>query len=255
MRIVRRLLGSLSSLAGLFGVILGLASLVGVWICYVEIVDRVNRVCARIEDELADTHGNLQKATGRLRETEAKLVSVRTRETESRSGPAVQKRIRRETSRKAIESVRPEIAEARSALLKASEAALIANGLLGALAELPVVERTSFDTDRLREASVRIEEITERSDRLLELLGRDAQTNDEAVAEESSRAIETIRKPIRLAEEATSGIEQARQKVTDSRARLKYWINWVAGTLTILLVWLTVGQVSLMIHGWKWLRR
>jgi len=254
MRLVRRLAGLLFGAAGVLGLVLGVAGLVGVWVGYVEVVRRVDRVFGGADQALAGVQGNLRQATDQLRETEAGLEAVRKREAERATQPPAQRPGRREASRKAVEALGPGVGDARATLLKATEAALVANGLLDALAELPAVERVNVDTDRLKEASAQLAELTERSSRLADLLARAAPSEEDQVGAQSSRAVEAVRRPIALAEAGSDRLEAGRQSLAAGHARFVGWIKRLALALTVLLVWIAAGQLSLALHGGKLVR-
>jgi hypothetical protein len=255
MRLLRRLLGLLAGTAGLIGLLLCVAGLVGVWVGYVEIVRRVDRVFDRADGGLAGVQENLRDASARLREAEAELESVRNREAELATQPPAQRSARRAASKKTVEALGPGLGEARSTLVKATEAALVANGWLDALAELPAVERVNIDADRLKEASDQLGELTERTTRLTDLLGRAAPADDAQVAGESSRAVEAVRRPIVLAEAASDRLDDGRGRIASARARVLWWVNAVAVALAVVLVWIAAGQFSLLVHGGKLVRR
>jgi hypothetical protein len=251
MRFVRRLVGLLFGTAGVLGAVLGVAGLVGVWVGYLEVVRRVNRVFDGADQALAGIQSNLQQASDRLRETETELEAVRKREAER----AADRPGRREASRKAVEALGPRMGEARSTLLKATEAGLVANGLLDALAELPAIEHVNVDTDRLKEASAQLAELTERSKKLAELLAPATPMSEEEIGAESSRAVEAVRRPIVLAEAGVDRLENGRQTIGEGHARIRRWINSLTLVLTVALVWISAGQFSLLLHGWKLVRR
>src|SRR5262245_47040066 len=240
MRLVRRLVGLIAGTAGALGLILCLAGLAGVWAGYVELVRRVDRVFERANLSLSGVQDNLGRATDRLRETEAELEAVRERERDLAARPPVERPGRREPSRKAVEALGTGLGEARTTLVRATEAALLANGLLDALAELPAVERVNIETDRLKEASAQLDELTERSTKLAELLARASPAKDHEVAGESSRAAEAVRRPINLAQTGSDRLEDVRQNVATSHARIHGWINGIAAVAIIVLVWIGV---------------
>jgi hypothetical protein len=255
MRLARRLLGLVSGAAGLVGLLLGLAGLVGVWVGYTEVMRRVNGIFDRTDQALAGAHHNLRQATDRLRATESELEAIRNREADLASQSPDQRPAKRAASRKALESVGPGVAEARSTLVKSTEAALVASGLLDALAELPGVERVNVDPDRLKETSARLDELTEKSTRLTELLARAGAANGDDVAGETTRAVEAVRKPIALAEAGSERLESCRQSIGAAHDRLVRWINWITVALALILFWITIGQLSLLIHGLRLIRR
>lgn len=255
MKLIRRLAGLLSGAAGAIGLVLCVAGLVGVWVGHVEVVRRVDRVFGGADQALTDTDGNLHRAADQLRKCQAELAAVREREADLTAHPPDQRAARRELSRKAVEGLGPQLGEARVVLEKATEIGLVANGLLDALAELPAVERSRVDTDRLKETSAQVGELTDQAARVSTLLARAAPATDTQVGDETSRADGLLRRTIGLAEEGSDRLATARQKVADGRARLMRWINGLAVALTIVLVWIAAGQVSLLIHGWSVVRR
>jgi hypothetical protein len=255
MRLARRLVGFLSGTAGLAGLVLGVAGLAGVWVGYTEVMRRVNGVFDRADQALVSANDNLRKATDRLRQTESELDAVRKREAELATQSPEQRPAKRAASRKALDSMGPSVAEARSTLVKATEAAMVAEGLLDALSELPGVERVNVDPDRLKEASARLDEVTEKSTRLTDLLARAGPANSDDVSKESSRAVEAVRKPITLAEAGSERLETGRLSIGAAHDRLVRWIDRIAFALVVVLVWITAGQLSLLIHGWKLVRR
>jgi hypothetical protein len=252
---VRRLGGLFSVSAGVVGAVLCVAGLVGVWAVHSDVTRRVDRLFGGADRAVEDVRGNLRRAKEQLRGTEAELETVRKREADLAARPPTERGLRRDQSRKAVEGIRPQVAEARDLLIRATEAALVANGLLDALAELSAVERLRIDTDRLKETSTQLSELTDRSTHLASLLARAAPPDRDPGPDESSRAVEAVRRPIALAEAGLAGLDDAGQTIADSRERISRWINGITVALTVVLVWIAAGQLSLMIHGCKLVRR
>jgi len=245
---VRRLTGWAFGAAGAVGFLLCIAGLVGCWVAYAEVVRRVDRVFGRADAALAEIGENLGQAGDRLRRTRTELEAVR-RETEPPATRPTGGTARRAVSRKAVEAVGPQAAEARELLVKATEAALVANGVLDALAELPVVERVSVDTDRLKEAAAQLADVSEQSARLAARLGPVARGDDGEAGTESSRAAEALGKAIDLTATGADQVERGRERVAGGRARVMGWINGVAVAVTLVLAWGAAGQFSLLVHG------
>lgn len=254
MRIVRRLTGLVSGAAGASGLVLCVAGLVGVWAGYREVVRRVDRVFAGADQALGDVEANLGQATTRLREAETELEAVRKREADLAAQPPADRGARRAASRKSAEALGSQVGEARAILVKATEAALVANGLLEALAELPAVERVNVDVDRVKETSTQLSDLTDRTTRLADMLARAAPPADDSVAGESSRTAEAIRRPIALAEAGSDRLADGRRSLADARARLMWWVDRIVAGLAAVLIWIGAGQLSLAVHGWKMVR-
>jgi hypothetical protein len=255
MRVARRLSGCVFGAAGATGLVLCVAGLVACWVTYVEVVRRVDRLFGRADDALAEISGNLGRAGDRLRGAQAELDAVRRRESEPAAHPPVERSARRAISRKAVEAIGPQADEARSLLVKATDAALVANGLLDALAELPVVERLSVDTDRLKETSAQLADVSARTGRLASLLAPSASGPDADAGMEASRAAEALGRAIALTGTGTERLEPARERITAGHARAVRWATGVAVTVTVVLLWIAAGQLSLLIHGRALARR
>jgi hypothetical protein len=249
MRLARRLIGMVLGSAGAAGVVLCVAGLVGCWVAYFEVLRRVDRVFDRADRALVEIRENLDQVGTRLRQTELELETVQKRETDVASTPPAERVARRAESRKLVETVNPHVGEIRELLVKATEAALVANGLLDALAELPIVDRVSVDTDRLKETSAQLSVLAERSARLASLLGRPTPTTDDEISGEASRAAEALRRTMALADSGTARLESGRERIADGRGRAIRCTNAVAVTLTVVLLWIAIGQLSLLLHG------
>ena len=255
MGIARRVAGLTAGTAGLVGTALCVAGLVAVGLTYAEVMRRVDRLFGRADQALADVRQNLDQAAARLRETETELEAVRKREADLAAQPPAQRGARRDLSRRAVESVGPGTAEVRALLVKATEAGLIANGLLEALAELPMTDRVHVDADRLKEMSDRLGDLIEQSNRLAGVLARVGPAGEEDARSESSRAVEAVRQPIARIDSGSERVEGARQSITGAHARIGRWVIGLAVSLAGVLVWIAAGQISLSIHGWKLIRR
>src|SRR5690349_19737693 len=118
MRLVRRLGGVLGGAAGAVGLVLCVAGLVGVSVGYVDVARRLERVFDRADNTLAATQENIRAVADRLRRTEADLDAVRKWEAEAAAEPPDRRAGRRVASRKAVEALGVDVAEARSTLVK-----------------------------------------------------------------------------------------------------------------------------------------
>ncbi len=86
------------------------------------------------------------KLSDRLRLTRQELEAVQQREVELAAKPPAERSLHRAMSRKVAEGATPQLSEARHKVVKATEAALILNGFLEALAELPIGQSVGIET-------------------------------------------------------------------------------------------------------------
>jgi hypothetical protein len=54
--------------------------------------------------------------------------------------------------------------------------------------------------------------------------------------------------------ELAERVAEVRARVAEVNANLQLWITWAAVALSVLLLWIGLGQWSLLVHGWSWLR-
>jgi hypothetical protein len=256
MRMARRLIGTLGGTAGAVGLLLCIAGIVGCWWLRAEATRRAHRALGHAEELLVEVRDSLGQIGVRLRQTHQELDSIRHREADLAAHPPAERSTRKALSRKAIAAVSPQLGEARGQLAKAIEVGLVLNGLLDALAELPLVERTGVDTDRLKQSSAQLSELIEKADKLAGSLGRSAaEQPDATTTEESTRLAGSVGRLMAAMDEGSSRANEAREKIADRHARIVHWVSAAAVALTVILVWIGLGQFSLLVQGWNFVRK
>ena len=247
---MRRLFGCLCGASGGVGVLLCVAGIVGCWRLEAEIINRADVAFGRAELLLIDIGGSLDEVSGRMRLTELELTSVRQRETEPTPKPGPDRNLRRSLSRKGIAAFGTQVGDAKAKLNQATEIGLVVNGLLEVLSELPLVDRSSVDTDKLKQASDNLTEFIVRTDKLAKLLGDSLpEQPPDAVANESSRMVNLVGEIVTTLDDGSERAKAARLKVAECHARIVWWTGFCAVVLTLALVWIAAGQLSLLIHG------
>ena len=208
---------------------------------YAEAVRRADRTFGRAEDALGDVRDSLRQAGDRLRQTRQELATIRE---QLQAQPFVVDG--QAIARKAAEAALPLLVEARQKLLKATEAGLVLEGLLDALAELPLGERVGIEPERLRDASDRLGELIGRS----ELLAATLEKTASVLADESWRLIGPLDRIIAATDAGADRADAARERVRAWHARVIYWLTVAAVGVTVLLAWIGLGQLSLLVHGY-----
>jgi hypothetical protein len=254
MRLLRRLVGLLSGVAGLIGLLLCIVGVAGCWMLHAEIIGRVDRTFGRAESALADARDHLGKAGDRLRRTETELQAIQKREADLASRPPAERTARRALTRKSLGALEPQLGEARELLVQATEVGLVVNGLLDALAELPLVERLNVDADRLKTTSTQLSEAIDRSAKLSTVLARAAPDDSTDIAGESTRTAEILGRILASVDGATDRVDGVRGKVEASHGRISHWVTTGALIVTLALVWIGFGQLSLLLHGSRLIR-
>jgi hypothetical protein len=250
MHFIRRLFGVVFGIAGAAGTLICFAGLIGCWLVYAEAVRRTDRAFGRVEGSLAEVSGKTSEVCDQLGRTRLELDSFRQREIDVAATPPAERSRKRAASRKLVESASPEIGEARGKLLQATEAALVVNGFLEALADISFGERVGVDTDQLRDSSDRLSELIGKAEKLSDVLARASPDSpvDDAV-NQSTLLASTLDKVIQALKTGSTRMDEANERVENWHARVKHWLIVAALAITAVLVWIGLGQVSLLIHG------
>ncbi|HVK15318.1 MAG TPA: hypothetical protein VM533_00120 [Fimbriiglobus sp.] len=253
MHTLRRSLAAVFGLAGAAGLVACITGIVGCCTLYTELTTRSDRVFGRAKGALSGLRDDLSQVRDRLLQTEQDLNAVQQREEELVTRPSADRDKRRALSRKAVEGASPQIGDARRKLVTATEAALVANGLLDALAELPLGERVGVDADRLRGASDQLSELIGQADRLAVLLAGSAPgVTPGGAADQSARIAEALGRVVAALDEGATRTDDARERVGVWHAQVTRWLALTAVAVTVVLVWAGVGQLCLLVHACRW---
>ena len=255
MRVVWRALAVVLGLAGATGLVLCIAGIVGCWMAYAEAVRRVDRTFDRVEGSLGDVRDGLSQVADRLRGTQGELEAIRVREADLAAHPPAERSHRRAISRQAAEGAVLPVAEARQKLIKATEVALVLEGLLDVLAELPLGERVSVETGTLQEATNRLEKLIGRFEQLAATLAKTSPSPTDGVSDESSRIYVALDKVVETVDSVAERTDIAHERVRAWRAKIIRWLTGTAAGVTFLLAWIGLGQLSLLVHGYTGVRR
>lgn len=239
MRPTRRLIAALFGLLGTTGTILCAAGVFGVWVLHADLRARADRAFARVEDRLAPTRAELGRAADKLREVGREVEAVEKREGE----PAAKRK--RSLPKATAASASSQLGQVRQALVTATEAGLVADGVLDLLAELPAAERVGIDPAKLRDASGQLSDLIRTADRVAGALPRPTDEPDDPDIAGGVRRV-------------AASLDEAAGHVGDAHARVTEWHNRTvralvigAVALTALLVWVGLGQACLTTTGFR----
>jgi hypothetical protein len=253
---LRRSLAAVFGLAGAAGLVACALGVVGCWVLYAELIARTDRVFGRAEGALGGLRDDLGQVRDRLRQTEQDLDAVRRREEELAARPPADRNKRRVLSRTAAEGVAPHLGDARRKLVTTTEVALVADGLLDGLAELPLGERVGVDAGRLRGASDQLSDLIGQADRLAGLLAGSAPgVPPDGAADQSARIAESLGRVVAVVDEGVARADDARERVKAWHARVTRWLTRTASVATLILAWAGAGQLSLLMHACRRSRR
>lgn len=248
MRMLRRLFAATLGLAGALGLVVCVAGVVGCWVLHADLTDRTDRVFGRAEGSLDGVQVELVQVRDRLRQTHQELEAVRKREDELAARPQADRVGKRIESRKLVKVADDQLRDAKRMLTTATEAALVVTGFLDALAGLPLGERVGIEPDQLRGASDELSTLIGRADKLSALLAG-AAPDDGTAAAQSSRIAESLDRVVAAVDEGADRTAGARDQVRTWHDRVIDWLTVVAVVITLILVWIGAGHLSLLLHA------
>jgi len=251
---MKRVAGALLLLLGLVGLLGSVAGIVGSWIGY-------QRTSAALERAAVRVDGLFDRSTHLLDTVQSALVKARTEldaheeaEKAAVTAPSKDSFLRRQTARKATQDIAPELRDSRRTLSQVTDVAIVVNSLLEGEKELDI-GAAPLDPAQVDEVSARLTTLIEKAESLQVRLARvepDAAEPDDLKAE-ASQAREAVTRLIELVNQARERVLTGKQKVADLHTRTQFWLFWGTVALTVLLVWIGLGQWCLMVQGWRWL--
>jgi hypothetical protein len=254
MRLLKRLFGVLAFLLGFIGLLASLAGIVGCWYAYFDLLDREKRLYAKSEETLTTANKSLVKVRDRLREAREQVDAIRQREADLKNHPPEEQTRRRARSRLEAKAAQPQLDEARGFLVNSTETALVVNGLLDALSDLPGLDRTGLEPERLKEASKNLGEATEKAETLSQTLATQTGPLSQQDLEVSAKIAALLDKIIATIDAGVNWTDRTRDRVREWHLRFEHYLFLSALGITFVLIWIGLAQYSLMMHGYSWAR-
>jgi soluble cytochrome b562 len=242
MSIIRRIVGNLASLAGVLGVLLCVAAIVGCWIAQARFIEWLDRTNARVDASLANVRTNLKSSNEQLKQTQIELTAVRQKEVQP--DPVKGNFL----LRAAIEANKPQLRDAKTKLVLATETGLILRGILEAFDDLNLGDHA--ETDRVKEASAQLSELIAKAEKItakIEGVG--------PVDPEPDALMDGFTKLVRMLDDSDAGMDRIRERADEWYHRLHRYSLIAAVAITLISLWIGLGQWSFAIHGRRWGRR
>jgi hypothetical protein len=253
---IRRIVGALLLLLGLVGLALSLTGLVGCWLVRGSVIQRTSRACESADRFLGVTAESLDQVKTSLGTARTKLDAVRA--ACATPPPAEQKepRARRAALRAMTGDFAPQIEKARQAATGVAEGAVVVNALLEGLEDVPLAHVAGLETDRFNDVSQRLSALAasakEFDARIGELPGEQGAFDE--MGERATYMDRLLSEAATKVGELAERVAEVRARVAEVNANLQRWITGAAVALSVVLLWIGLGQWSLLVHGWSWLR-
>jgi len=247
--VLRRVAAALLSAGGTVGLGLCIAGIVTCWVVRPSLIRNLSRSCESVDKILADVADGLERTRASLEKAKQGLAAL----PQAANQPGSERLHERLLLlRTLMPQLSPQIQDARRKLDVAADTAVVARSLLEGFEGMPLLQTTPLDTDRLRDTATQVKNLQESAEKLRAALGQSA--DDRWADAETARFEEQVSSAISKLDELLGHVEAIRQQLREVSARLAGWLTLTAAIVTGLLVWIAVGQLSLIIHGralWK----
>jgi hypothetical protein len=251
-RAFRCVLGILAMLLGVLGILVSGAGIVGCWWFLASLSQRTSQALQRVEAILDVTSDSFDQVRVSLQKADKELDAVREAE-RTPTGPNPRSpQLGKAASRRLANKLTSSLGDTQHSVRVAVEAAVVVNSLLDGLDEVPLVRLSKLDTQQLQEVSDRVSSLTSRAQRLEILLETSSKSGE--VDEETSRMRQLLSQVTAALQKLADRIDLVKGRIADLRARIGGWLLATQVGLTVILLWIGIGQWSLLAHGWSWCR-
>jgi hypothetical protein len=242
-RTLRRIGGSILLAAGILGFVLCVAGIVTCWLVRPSLYRNLSRSVASADKILADVADGLERTRTSLEKAKQGLASLPQAPRQPGS-ERLHERLR--LLRRLMPELSPQIQDARRRLDVAADTAVVAHSLLEGFEGMPLLQSTPLDSDKLRDTALQVKSLQESAEKLRAALG----ASDDAFADaETARFEGQVSSALSKIEELSDHVAAIRHRLLEVSARLAGWLTMKAVLATVLLVWIAIGQISLIIHG------
>jgi hypothetical protein len=137
-----------------------------------------------------------------------------------------------------------------------SDAAIAVSSLLESLQELPAGPRVRVEPEHLKRRAGEAQQLSARLRRLEAALGDGNKGTSSREAAAAASEVEQVLENCQVAVDSwQSDLDGAREDLARVKAQMDSWLLYVAIALTVLLVWVAAGQISLFGRAVEWLKR
>jgi uncharacterized coiled-coil DUF342 family protein len=260
--VCKRVLGLFVFLLGLVGLIASIAAMVGVWSVNARLIEVTEHVFGAIDRSLVVVRQRVAQADERVGASkittegmERTLRDWAQRETRERVGSRFGVEEKAERLATGLKQADQWLEFSQSSVGLVQQALELGNSA-GAPVETEPADRLLEELGSLRgELAQAIESVEKIRDRTSEAGDeKSLRQRVEQAAELALRVIATLGSLESRLGDLDSRLSQARTRMQELTTATVRWIRIAAAAVTLLIVWIGAGQVSLCLHGWKGMR-
>ena len=255
MRWLRRFGGTIVLLLSAAGIIGCAGGIIGIWMCYRGVSEKVQTIAARLDTALERVSTADQNVLLAIERARADLATARKDSADLDGGSEKGRRASRGLRTVIQHQAGPNIDEVGGRLATLSDAAVAVSSLLESFQELPTGPRVGVEPDLLKRRAEEARHLSASLRRLDAALddGDKGPGGREAVAATSEVDL-VLQKCQETVADWQSDLDAVREDLSHLKTEVLGWLWPAAVAVTFLVGWMGVGQVSLFAHALQWCR-
>jgi hypothetical protein len=247
--------GALVLLLSAVGIVGCAGGIIGLWMLYPGVSERVQTIAARLDvglERLAAANQNVRRAIARAR---ADVGTVSKESADLGGGGEKGRRASRALRTVIQRQAAPNLDELGGRLATLSDAAVAVSSLLESYQELPTGPRVRVEPDLLKRRADEAQQLSARLRRLEAAVGDGEMGNSSREAAAASEVDQVLENCQVAVDSWQSDLDAAREDLAPVKPQMDSWLLYVAIAMTVLLVWVAAGQISLFGRAREWLKR
>ena len=252
--LLRRSAGALGLILSTVGMVCCAGGVIGIWVFRQDASERLPKAFARLDVGLqraSAANGNLQRAVGKAR---TDVAEVGKGSGDLGQGGGKGRRASR-TLKTLIQKVGPDVEDLGGRLATLSDVAVTVSSLLETFQELLPGRIGHLEPGQLERWEEEARKLSTSLRRLEAVVGEgEKETGGQQVAAATNEVDLVLQRCQTQANAWQADLDAAREKMRQVRAQVAGWLTPTAVAVTVLLVWVAVGQISLFAHALQWFR-
>ncbi len=187
-----------------------------------------------------------------LREGQTQLATLRSAKTRTPDDVRQLNWLERQLASSVMQRLGPQVGNPGRTIAEVHDAAIVLQSLLSQANELPLQLFNSEQVQGLSDQLSRVE------DNARDLGGLLAQLPNAQVGEAQEAALSrtdaALTRLIATIVDFQGRLADIRAKVEEVQGRVNFWLGLAPILIPLGLAWIIAGQLSLLVHGWSWLR-
>jgi hypothetical protein len=255
MRLLRRFVGALVLLLSAVGIICCASGIIGVWLFYQNVSDKVQTISARLDVGLQRVAAANQNVSRAVEKARADVATVSKESANLGGGGDKDRRASRALRTVIQQQAAPSIDDLGGRLATLADAAVAVSSLLESFQELPTGPSVRVEPDLLKRRADEAQQLSATLRRLEAALGDgEGGTSSREVAATTSE-VEGVLQRCQVAVDSWQiDLDAARENLARIKAQIVGWLMYIAIAMTVLLAWVAAGQISLFGRALAWLR-